>query len=295
MHRFAGSPIVSIDSTRRERKAVRGRAAQSLLVLAILCALSPLALSASDNPTRLRAGLRNSSGSRGLTAEQLKVVLDSLRHKTGFLEMDFDESGFLILGDRMRFAGGSASARALLIAAVDGRQAIELAAYSHAPDIAFARLTAGIIHISSQTKARMEVRQLQLDFADFAELRGGQEVIAAFDLGFAVLHELVHGLLRLGDEVGETARLGACDEQINRMRRELRLPERRGDSPRIQMVMSGTAGTTRRAELVFTRERPPAGRAGTERFYLRWDADRVASATSHSIAATRPALMAVVR
>jgi hypothetical protein len=38
------------------------------------------------------------------------------------------------------------------------------------------------------------VRQAELDFSDLRELRGKPEAIAAFDLGFAILHELVHAV-----------------------------------------------------------------------------------------------------
>jgi hypothetical protein len=212
-----------------------------------------------------------------LSASQLQKALESLRHKTGFLEMRFDESGLLTLGDRTRFVGGSATARELLIATVDGRVAIELEAHDNSPYIAFAHITAGTVYTNFQTGARIEARQVQLDFSDFAELRGEPEVIAAFDLGFAVLHELVHGVCGLRDAVGETTELGACDGLINRMRRELNLPERQGYSARTQAVLSSPVGATKRAELVFARERMESGRARTERFYLRWDAKRVAS------------------
>jgi hypothetical protein len=174
--------------------------------------------------------------------------------------------------------GGSATARELLIATVDGRVAIELESHDYSPHIAFAHITAGIVYTHFQTKARIEARQVQLDFSDFAELRGEREAMAAFDLGFAILHELVHGVCGLRDAVGETAELGACDELINRMRRELNLPERQGYSARTQVVLSSPVGATRRAELVFARERTESGRARTEWFYLRWDAKRVASA-----------------
>jgi hypothetical protein len=83
---------------------------RNLLLLAILCALSQAVFTASGEQARPHAGLRNSSGSRRLGATQLRKVLDSLRHKTGFLEMRFDEFGFLALGDRSSFVGGSASA-----------------------------------------------------------------------------------------------------------------------------------------------------------------------------------------
>src|SRR5262245_44932661 len=89
-------PIVSSELTSRKFKAVCRRCAQSLLVLAILYA--PFALSASGDPTRFRAGLRNSGGSRSLGAKQLRAALERLRQETGFLEMRFDELGFLTLG-----------------------------------------------------------------------------------------------------------------------------------------------------------------------------------------------------
>jgi len=247
------------------------------LLLTILCALSQVVFTAPGDPARPQAGLRNSSESRRLSASQLQKALESLRHKTGFLEMRFDESGLLTLGDRTRFVGGSETARELLIATVDGRVAIELESHDYSPHIAFAHITAGTIYTHFQTKARIEARQVQLDFSDFAELRGEPEVIAAFDLGFAILHELVHGVWGLRDAVGEMNELGACDEQINRMRRELNLPERQGYSAGAQAVLSSPVGATRRAELVFARERAQPGRAGTEWFYLRWDAKRVAS------------------
>ncbi len=249
------------------------------LLLTILCALSQLAFTAPGDPARPQAGLRNSDGNRRLSASQLQKALESLRHKTGFPEMRFDESGLLTLGDRTRFASGSATARELLIATVDGRVAIELEAHNNSPGVAFARITEGIVYTNFQTKAQIEARQVQLDFSDFAELRGEREALAAFDLGFAVLHELVHGVLGLRDAVGEVNELGACDGLINRMRRELNLPERQGYNARTQTLLSSSAGATRRAELVFARKRAESGRATTERFYLRWDAKRVASAT----------------
>jgi hypothetical protein len=258
--------MIRINST----KSNLARFARILVVLAIVCGYSLTSLSAPVDPLRFYTGLRNGSGSRGLTSKQLRVVLESLRHKTGFLEMHFDQSGFLMLGDRGRFSGGSAAARELLIATVDGRGAFELENHDNSPRIAFANLTAGTIVTSFQTKVWVEVRYVQLDFADFGELRGDREVVAAFDPGFAVLHELAHGVWGLHDAVGKTTELGACDQQINRMRRELNLPERQGYSPRI---LTGILIQT--AELVFARDRAKPGRLVTDRFYLRWPVKRV--------------------
>lgn len=239
------------------------------------------------DPWRFRSGVRNSNGTRRLSNIQLRKIVESLRHKTGFEELRFEESGFLTLGDRNRYAGGSATARELLVAAVDGGLAIEIESSDYSPEIAFARLDGGVIHTNHQNRARIEVKRLRIDFSDFCELRGEREVKAAFDPGFAILHELAHAVLGLGDEMVERATLGECGELINRMRRELDLPERRHYSPRIQYSVMRVSGPVRQAELLFTRKRRDG--SGTETFYLRWDANRVAGNMSSAYASLEPA------
>src|SRR5262245_3226095 len=214
--------------------------ARILFALAMLCAMSSLTVAAPGDPMRFRAGLRNSDGARSLSEKRLQTALESLRHKTGFLDMRFDESGFLTLGDRSRSAGGSGVARELLISVVDGDKAFELEAYDSSPSLAFARLGAATIYWNTGTGARIESLPIQLDFSDFAELRGEREVLMAFDIGFAILHELAHGALGLKDEIARR-RLGDCDEHINLMRRELRLPERRHYSPIIRSILTSSA------------------------------------------------------
>ncbi len=251
---------------------------KTISVCALVCALLPLVCitaSAQTEAWRYRAGLRNSRGGERLNAAQLRLLLDSLRHQTGFLDMQFDEAGFLTLGERTRLAGGSATARELLMATVDGQQAFELKAYDRAPDFAFAELTAGVIDNDARLQMQIETKGVRLDFADFTRLRGDREALAAFDPGFAVLHELAHGVWHLSDTDGARRQSGACDEQINRMRRELGLPERQGYTPRLRVVSANIT----RAELVFVRTRTPAGRASTERFDLCWEVEKVGSAT----------------
>lgn len=252
---------------------------KAFFLWALVCTLSAFvssAVYAQADPWRYRAGLRNSPGSQRLSAAQLRLVLDSLRHKTGFLEMDFDEAGFLTLGDRTRYAGGSASARELLVATIEGPRAFMLEAHDRSPAVAFAHLKPGYTLTNFRTKTQIETELVRLDFADFAQLRGDREVVAAFDLGFAVLHELVHGVLRLEDAVGNITQVGACDEHVNRMRRELKLPERQGYTPRLRPTQLTTSDPTRlRAELVFARTGTEASRSRTEKFYLSWDEEKV--------------------
>jgi hypothetical protein len=273
-------------------QSICARCAQTVLALALVCALAPLA---SSDPLRFRPGLRNSAGKQRLSAPQLRMVLDSLRHKTGFLEMRFDESGFLTLGDRTRIAGGSATARALIIATVDGGQVFDLECHDHSLDIAFARLATGCNIHHGPTGARIEVRPLQLDFADFAQLLGNREALAAFDPGLAVLHELVHGVLHLHDAVNDTTRLGECDEHVNRMRHELQMPERQHYSPTLRMVkVSGSAGMNV-AELLFVRVGGESSRAKAEKFYVRWDVEKVSIINLTSSRGDRGAMVAAAR
>src|SRR5262249_51113919 len=97
--------------------------ARSIAVLATLCATFPSLLATDCDPLRYRGGVRNSPGESKLNAKQLDAVLTSLRDKAGFLEMRFDENGFLTLGDQTKISGGSATARALINAAVKIPQA----------------------------------------------------------------------------------------------------------------------------------------------------------------------------
>src|SRR5215470_14811432 len=107
---------------------------------AATCALLPQTRAASDDLLRYRGGLRNSPGARKLNAKQLDAVLKSLRDKAGLIEMRFDENGFLTLGDRTKFSGGSATARALLDAAVTMGAAVDLESHGYSSKVAFARL-----------------------------------------------------------------------------------------------------------------------------------------------------------
>jgi hypothetical protein len=255
---------------------------RTILLLTLICLLTNVIFSAEPKTVdawRFRAGLRNSTGNRSLKPLQLRLLETSLREKTGFQELHFDEAGFLVTGNRTCITGGSATARELITATIDGQTAFELEAWNFASQIAFACLSTSTVHISLQRQTRIQARQIQLDFADFTELRGDSEVVSAFDVGFAVLHELVHGVLGLRDTVGEANQLGECDALINRMRRELCLPERQGYTARVQQTLSGTGSRTL-AELIFTRERINASRRSLEQLYLRWEAKRVARLTN---------------
>jgi hypothetical protein len=245
----------------------------SVLVLAF--ALPLAAYSAANQVVRFRPGLFNSS-SRPLTARQLQILLEGLRQKTGLLELRFEADGFLQAGDRTHIAGGSATARALVLAAIDGRDCFKLENHYLSPMVGFAQIrstedfydAAGVKH---------EGWHVEFDFHDFSQLRGGAPAIAAFDPVMHLLHELGHGVLKLSDTVSQTDPLGDCERHINKIRRELGLPERQSYyTQNTYVVMPGSTAHALRAELIFVQAE--AGKSDGKKFSLFFNAERVALA-----------------
>jgi len=245
------------------------------LLAMLVGALCNSALAGIGDSWRYQSGVRNSA-QRALNAKQIERLLKSLREKTGFLGMHFDEQGFLRLGDRTKIAGGSAAARELLIAAVDRGRAIDLENYDRSSIVAFAQLAKSVVFMSLATGMKIEVYPIQIDFSDFAHLRGDKVVLAAFDIGFVVLHELAHAVLDLHDSFSETGGPGECEDYINRIRRELGLPERQNYVARtFRMAQIALGKPQPQAELLFARTVEQEGRARTQSFNLTWEAEMV--------------------
>jgi hypothetical protein len=257
---------------------------QSFTVTFLFVLLSaPFILARPSDPLRYQGGIRNSQGARKLNAKQQTAVLKGLREKTGLVELDFDEDGFLRAGDPTRLSGGSATARALLLAALDSEQAFDLESHDRSSIVAFARIGAPISYQSRLTGASIDVIPVEFDFADFDRLRGDRQAIAAFDLGIVMLHELAHGVLRLHDAQTETDVLGECEAHINQIRRELGLPERQHYFARLTDRPGATGGASiKQAELQFTRLVSEQGRVRRAGFILTWEAAQVGQILSEA-------------
>jgi hypothetical protein len=251
---------------------------RSSVVVTILLCIAAKAVSAEDNSLLYRSGVRNGFGPHRLSAERLSVVATSLRAKTGFLELNFDGDGFLTLGDRTRVAGGSAAARDLLIAAVDGTKSFVLEDHSPSRRVSFARLAASVIYRSWATGQQVEMQSVLLDFRDFGALRGEQDVLAAFDVGFAVLHELAHGALGLGDTARRGEEPGDCENYINHVRRDLGLPERLRYEARARAATGSFGLRGYWLELPFARTVNDGGRSKIQHRYLTWNTAAVGEA-----------------
>ncbi|MBI1765479.1 MAG: hypothetical protein HYR56_29025 [Acidobacteria bacterium] len=226
--------------------------------------------------TRFRAGLRNAPGVEQLSVKQLQQVLQSLRDKTGWQSLYFDEEAFLVCPEPAVFSGGSAAARRLLWAALTSTAAYDLESHQHSRNVTFARLAPAVDFESRRTGARISAYPLQLDFADFQQLRGDGLALKAFDLGLVIFHELGHAVWRLHDAAQSEDEPGECESFINLIRRELQLPERQNYLARVR---SGTLnlmlGTRLIAELYFARTSEKRGQAKQERFLLQWEAETV--------------------
>lgn len=184
-------------------------------------------IAAAQQPNQFASGIRNSSGTRRLNEKQLQIIQESLRQKSGFVELGFEQSGVLTLGNRQNVVGGSATARALLQAAVDSADLFALGSHDHSMEIAFAEIYESEVWVSDTTGKQRAIYQVRLDFSDFNCLYGAREAKSSFDIGILLLHELAHGVLKLQDPRSEEVdQIGECDARINQIRRELQLPER---------------------------------------------------------------------
>jgi len=258
----------------RSARARPNRVYMIAAAFAALCSIFSTPPATAGDPFRYRGGLRNSPGERKLNAKQLDAVLTSLRDKTGLIEMRFDENGFLTLGDQTKFSGGSALARALLDAAVTMSVAADLESHMYSSKVAFARLAEPIAYRNYSSGAKIDVFPLEIDFSDFSKLHGEGPALAAFDLGFVILHELGHAALGLQDAAGDPQGPGECEALINRIRRELNLPERQTYFAQVHTAASftPTRGSTKFAELTFARTVEKQGRMQIEKFNLQWEA-----------------------
>lgn len=235
---------------------------RSVMITFLVGLLETLALAQSLS---YLSGIRNSSGSHRLSDKQLQQVRENLIRKSGFVEMSFDEQGKLKLGNRQHIVGGSATARLLLIAAVDNANSYELESHDHSNDVAFARIYEYQDRVFDNTGKLTTAYKVQVDFADFDQLSGANEAKATFDLGIALLHELTHGVLKLQDTL-DASQIGECDAHVNQIRRELRLPERLYYQPNITVIRTGTGKRIVIAQLEFVEQ--SAGQ--NTRYKLGW-------------------------
>ena len=243
-----------------------------LVPIWILVLVVPQRATGKSEPYRFRAGLRTSN-ELPLKPSELESLLNGLRFCTGFMELRFEESGQLYLGDRTHLDGGSNTARELLVAAVDSQDSFIVESRRHSPTIGFAEIEATDIYIDTM-RLKHDVWRVRLDFSDFVYLRGPDKAVGSFGPAFVLLHELGHGVLKKRDLLTKVDKLGECERHVNLIRRELGLPERESYQSRGFMAVSpGSSAESLQAEFTFSMIDPQSGKKKT--FYVRFDVDRV--------------------
>lgn len=208
-------------------------------------------------------------------------LIESLRRITGWAGLDFDGNGALQLGAN-KAAGGSQTARELLAAANTGRNVIVIEDASGRRDVVFCKVVEGRWKTDAANKPPVFV--VLIDFTDFSHVMGDRAALAAFNVGWGVLHEFEH-VVNDSVDPESPGEAGLCEALINRMRRECGLAER---AEYFFIFLPGTTDSsfmTRYVRIAFDRVRP--GEKKRERHWLVWDASLVGGLEEQKVLAAR--------
>lgn len=235
--------------------------------IAFVCLLLLLALCTN------RAALADSSSSNilcrpNLSESRREEIARHLRGITGWTNLGFKENGELRIDGEID--GGSQTAREFLTAAASGKHILVLEDASNRSDVVFCRVVEG--RWTRDVDKKPPAFIVLVDFADFARVTGDRAALAAFNVGWGVLHEIAH-VVNDSSDAESVDEVGECEEFINRMRRECGLAER---AEYFYTKFPGTehgAFSTEYVRLAFEQQQPDKNRK--RRYWLVWDARAV--------------------
>lgn len=167
---------------------------------------------------------RNAAATYQLTAEYEAQLVVSLRQITGLSSLHFAADGALALGDTSAATTGSAAARRILANALGSGFVFIIENHSYSSAVNFGQLDEGTNYEDVATQLRLLIWRVRLDFDDFQQMQASREVRASFNVGFTLLHELLHGLGCA--DAKHVDELGDCERLVNETRVELALPLR---------------------------------------------------------------------
>lgn len=224
-------------------------------VIAILILTAfPVVASASD-----RVVVRDS-----VSASQRDELIGRLRAITGWEELAVGDDGILQTG-KTSPESGSRSARELLRRAMSGSRVILLEDASSRKDVVFCRVVLG--KLVSEPAA--EVHVVLIDFDDFRQVSGDERARAAFNVGWAVLHEIDH-VVEDSQDAKHLTSIGECETHINAMRSELGLPTRNSYFFTFLPLKNDPNFVSRYVRLGFDHVNPNSTKK--KRYWLIWDA-----------------------
>ena len=234
---------------------------QVLLVLFLVCI--PIYASGTDNVV-VRHNV--SKTNREELARRLRTI-------TGWSDLTFNADGALRIGTA-RASAGSSSARDLINRAVSGRRVILFEDASSRKDVVFCRVVLGRLDHAPTS----EVHVVLIDFSDFRQVTGDKQARAAFDVGWAVLHEMDHVVEDSEDPQQDIP--GDCEGRINRMRLELGVPVRNSYFFTFLPIRNDSNLISRFVRLSFDQDNGPTSQR--KRYWLVWDAALVGGLTSEA-------------
>jgi hypothetical protein len=236
-----------------------------------LCrSLSICAVLISSSLPILADGIDNVVVRQNVSKSNREELARRLRSITGWADLAFDSDGAMRIGpDGPR--SGSQSARDLLNKAFAGKRVILFEDASSRKDVVFCRVTLATVDQFPSA----EVFVVLIDFADFRQVSGDKQALAAFNVGWAVLHEIDHVVEDSQDPQEDVA--GDCEDHVNRMRRELGLPVRNSYFFSFLPVKNEGTVISRFVRLGFELDAAPSSKR--KRYWLIWDAAVVGGLT----------------
>lgn len=218
--------------------------------------------------------------------ETKQILKDDLTRKlrtiTGWPGLSFDNDGVLRTG-RQIAQKGSPGARALVSKAISGGHLIVLEDASARSDVVFSRVHESVWANGHDASTRVYV--VLIDFKDFQQVMGDKQALAAFDVGWAVLHELDHVVEDSLDPLSTTSP-GECEAHVNQMRIELGLPVRIDYFFSSLPIKQDPQIITRFVRLRFEQA---ASTNKVKRYWIVWDATLVGGiGADRMISASRP-------
>jgi hypothetical protein len=172
------------------------------------------------------------------------------------LHLKVGSDGTVDYDRNLRVVAGSAIARQLLVNAIDSSDSFSVESADYSPKVAFAQIESTMIYTDGE-KRRHNEWIIRIDFADFAQLRGNDAVLRAFNPGMNMMHELTHAILKLPDPEGPRDLLGECERYLNLVRAELSLPLRQYYFPKARVASSPySLSQILQGELNFTHDDP---------------------------------------
>jgi hypothetical protein len=237
---------------------------RALLRLACLCAFSiwGLQVTTEGAASMILCREKITAGRRQELAEQLRAI-------TGWRGLHFDAGGALLFGEAPP-EGGSQKARELLASAQAGRNLIVIEDASGRDDVVFGRVVEA--RWKGGDAGRPPAFVVQVDFADFSQVIGDAEALAAFNVGWVALHEISH-VTHDAPDASRPDETGECENLINLMRRECGLAVRAEYHFRLLPGHDRGDFKTRYVRLAFEGQNPSTNKR--RRLWLMWDAEFV--------------------